>query len=72
MSSTFNKKILYGKQYVDSKDISLVSKSLKEDFITTGNYVKKFEEEIKKKFNSKYAITCINATAGLHLALEYF
>ena len=68
MSLTFNKKILYGKQYVDSKDISLVSKSLKENFITTGNYVKKFEEEIKKKFKSKYAISCINATAGLHLA----
>ena len=34
------KTIPYGRQYVDSQDIRLVSKVLKEDLITTGYYVK--------------------------------
>ena len=61
-------KISYGKQFIDSDDIKIVGESLKEEFITTGNYVKKFEKEIKKISNSKFAYTCVNATAGLHLA----
>jgi UDP-4-amino-4,6-dideoxy-L-N-acetyl-beta-L-altrosamine transaminase len=61
-------KISYGKQYIDSLDIKIVSESLKEELITTGNYVKKFEAEIKTISHSKFAYTCINATAGLHLA----
>ena len=61
-------KISYGKQFIDSNDIKIVGESLKEEFITTGNYVKKFEKEIKKISNSKFAYTCVNATAGLHLA----
>ena len=65
-----NKKfsIPYGRQYIDKKDIDSVKRSLKQKLITTGNSVKLFENALKKKFNSKYAYTCINATAGLHLA----
>ncbi len=62
------KKINYGKQKIDAKDIIEVKKSLEEDFITTGPYVEKFENLLKKKFKSKFAVSCINATAGLHLA----
>lgn len=61
-------KIPYGKQFIDKKDIAEVSKSLKEKFITTGNYVKKFETLIKKIFKCKFALSCSSATAGLHLA----
>jgi len=60
--------IPYGRQYIDSHDIRLVSKSLKEDLITTGNYTKKFEKEIVTRLKSKYAISCSSGTAGLHLA----
>ena len=42
------KNIVYGKQFIDSKDIRLVSKSLKSNLITTGDYVRKFEYELKK------------------------
>lgn len=63
-------KIPYGKQFIDKKDIAEVVKSLKNRFITTGSYVKKFENSIKKKFNSKFAISCSSATAGLHLAFK--
>jgi dTDP-4-amino-4,6-dideoxygalactose transaminase len=40
------KTIPYGRQYIDNQDIRLVSKALKEDLITTGRYVKKFENKI--------------------------
>ena len=60
--------IPYGKQFIDRHDEDEVKKSLKAKLITTGSYVLNFENEIKKKFKSKYALTCSNATAGLHLA----
>ena len=42
-------KISYSKQYIDSLDIKIVSESLKEELITTGNFVKKFEAEIVRR-----------------------
>ena len=64
------KNIPYGRQYVDSRDIKKVASALKENFITTGDYVKKFENNIKKKLGSKFALTCSSATSGLHLAFK--
>jgi len=64
------KPIPYGRQYIDNQDIKFVSKSLKQDLITTGDYVKKFENQIKKLVQSKFAISCSSGTAGLHLALK--
>ena len=63
------KKIPYGKQFIDNSDISLVKQSLRGKYITTGNFVNLFEKEIKKKTGSKFALACVNGTAGLHLAL---
>jgi len=60
--------IPYGRQFVDRNDIKEVSKALKEDLITTGSYVKKFENKISKFFKVKYALSCSNGTAALHLA----
>lgn len=60
--------ITYGRQYIDNKDIFSVANSLRQDLITTGDYVKKFESKIKKLFKSKYAISCSSGTSGLHLA----
>jgi dTDP-4-amino-4,6-dideoxygalactose transaminase len=62
--------IPYGRQYIDSQDIRFVSKALKEDLITTGHYVKKFETTVKNKLGSKFALTCSNGTSGLHLAFK--
>jgi dTDP-4-amino-4,6-dideoxygalactose transaminase len=61
--------ISYGRQYIDAQDIRLVSKALKEDLITTGRYVKKFENKISKLFKVKYAASCNSGTSALHLAL---
>ena len=63
------KTIPYGRQYIDSDDIRLVSKSLKEDLITTGHYVKEFENKISKFLKVKYALSCNSGTSALHLAL---
>jgi dTDP-4-amino-4,6-dideoxygalactose transaminase len=61
--------IPYGRQYIDSQDIRLVSKSLKEDLITTGSYVKKFENKTSKFLKVKYVASCNTGTSALHLAL---
>jgi dTDP-4-amino-4,6-dideoxygalactose transaminase len=63
------KTIPYGRQYIDSQDIRLVSNSLKEDLITTGVYVKKFENKISKFLKVKYTASCNSGTSALHLAL---
>ena len=63
------KTIPYGRQYVDSQDIKLVSKVLKEDLITTGYYVKEFENKISKFLKVKYVASCNSGTSALHLAL---
>ena len=62
------KTIPYGRQFINFQDIKFVSKALNEDLITTGNYVKKFEKNISKFFNVKYASTCNSGTSALHLA----
>ena len=62
------KTIPYSRQYIDSKDIKYVSKALKEDIITTGKYVKKFEDKFIKFFQSKHVLTCSSGTSALHLA----
>jgi dTDP-4-amino-4,6-dideoxygalactose transaminase len=62
------KTIPYGRQYIDSQDIRLVSNSLKEDLITTGVYVKKFENKISKFLKVKYTASCNSGTSALHLA----
>ena len=63
------KKIYYGAQYIDKKDINAVKLSLNQKLITTGRYVDSFENGIKNFTQSKYAISCNNGTAALHIAL---
>ena len=63
------KVISYNRQYIDSQDISFVSEALKKDLITTGHYVKKFENKISKFLKVKYTLSCNSGTSALHLAL---
>ena len=60
--------IPYGKQLIDEQDINIVSKTLNSRLITSGPKVEEFENLFKKKFNSKFAISCSNGTSALHLA----
>ena len=65
-----NNIIPYGKQYIDKSDILAVTKALKKDKITTGPYVKKFENKINKFTKSKYTIVCNSGTSALYLAFK--
>ena len=60
--------IPYGKQFIDKSDKKEVLKVLSESFLTTGPRTKELENLIKKKTNSKFAITCNSGTSSLHLA----
>ena len=44
------KLIPYGKQFIDKSDKKLVIKSLSNNLITTGPFVEKFENQLKKIF----------------------
>jgi len=62
------KSIPYGRQFIDRNDVKEVSKALVKDFITTGNYVKKLENKVSKFLKVKFALSCTNGTAAIHLA----
>lgn len=62
------KNIPYGRQHIDSSDIKAVSKAMRADLITTGDYVKKFENIIVKLFKVKFAVSCNSGTSAIHLA----
>jgi len=62
--------IPYGRQYIDHKDISAVSKSLKNDKITTGGEVPKFENKINNFLKCKFSITCNSGTSAIFLAMQ--
>ena len=63
------KKIFYGKQFIDKKDILSVNKSLTNNLLSGGKIISKFENKLKIFFNSKYTLACSSGTAGLHLAM---
>jgi dTDP-4-amino-4,6-dideoxygalactose transaminase len=62
------KYIPYGRQYIDNHDIKFVSKALMQNLITTGKYVKKFENKISKFLRVKFVASCNSGTAAIHLA----
>ncbi len=66
------KKILipYGRQFINSEDYKSVKLSLKQNLITTGNLVQKFETELRKYVNAKFVLSCSSGTAALHLAIK--
>ncbi len=62
------KMIPYGRQYIDKDDIDTVQKVLKNDLITTGKEVKKFEKLFSKFVGSTHSVSCSSGTSGLLLA----
>ena len=59
--------ISYGKQSINSSDIRSVVKTLKSEYLTQGPLIQKFEKELKKRLNSKFATVVINGSAALFL-----
>jgi UDP-4-amino-4,6-dideoxy-N-acetyl-beta-L-altrosamine transaminase len=60
--------LAYGKQTIDESDIEAVITVLKGDYLTTGPYVKEFEEKVANYIGLKYAVAVSNGTAALHMA----
>ncbi|SHH83231.1 UDP-4-amino-4,6-dideoxy-N-acetyl-beta-L-altrosamine transaminase [Clostridium grantii] len=58
----------YGRQWIDEEDINSVVEVLKGDYLTTGPYVKAFEEAVANYVGAKYAVAVSNGTAALHMA----
>ena len=63
-----NKVINYSFQSIDKKDQNKVLGALSSGILTQGQEILKFENELKKYFNSKFATTVSSGTAALHLA----
>lgn len=58
----------YSKQFIDKQDIDYLKKNLKNDIITQGKLIDKFENNLKSKFKSKYCCVVSSGTAALHLS----
>jgi UDP-4-amino-4,6-dideoxy-L-N-acetyl-beta-L-altrosamine transaminase len=62
------RRISYGKQCIDKRDIQEVAKVLRSDFITQGPKVVEFEELLAGYCGAKYAVAVSSGTAALHIA----
>ena len=60
--------ISYGKQKIDQNDVDAVCEVLKQDYLTQGPQVEKFETDLSSYFGSKYCCAVSSGTAALHLA----
>ena len=57
--------ISYGKQSINKSDLKAVKNVLKNELLTQGPLVQKFENSLKKKLNSKYATVVNNGSSAL-------
>ena len=63
------RKISYGMQHIFNSDLSYVLKSLKQEKITQGINVDKFESNLSNFFGSKYSLAVSSGTAALHISM---
>lgn len=62
------KKISYGSQAIDGQDINAVVRVMRSEYLTQGNEVSAFEEEVARYVGARHAVVVNSGTAGLHLA----
>ena len=55
--------------YSSLSNFNLVLSSLSNDLITTGPFVEKFENNLKKYLKCKFSYVCSSGTAAIHLAM---
>lgn len=61
--------IKYGSQTINKDDIKIVTKVFGSEYLTQGPKIINFENNLKKKFGSKYCSVVSSGTAALHLAV---
>jgi len=66
----YSKYINYSRQSINSSDIKNVSQSLRDEFLTQGNKIIKFETNLRNFFKCKYSLAVSNGTAALFLSLK--
>ena len=59
--------INYGKQSISQDDINAVKKTLKSNYLTQGPAVEKFEKNLSKYFDCKYALAVSSGTSALNI-----
>lgn len=64
------KKLFYGHQYLDEKDIAAVVDVLKSDYLTCGPKIVQAEDKLKEITGAKYACVVNSGTAALHIACQ--
>lgn len=68
MSDTSTKTIPYSRQQINQRDIDSVVSVLRSDFLTQGDLIKTFEQNICDYCGVGFAVGTSSATAALHLA----
>ena len=63
------KLIPYNRQKIDHDDVEAVTAALYRNFLTQGNLVDEFEENLKAYVKCKYVVSCNSCTSALHMAL---
>lgn len=58
----------YGRQSIDQDDIDSVVMAMRADLLTTGSFVREFEDAFAAKVGARFAVSCSSGTAALHLA----
>ncbi|SDL11036.1 DegT/DnrJ/EryC1/StrS family aminotransferase [Tessaracoccus oleiagri] len=58
----------YGRQSINEADVEAVSEVLRGEWLTTGPYVARFEEELEKFTGAARVVSCTSGTAALHIA----
>jgi dTDP-4-amino-4,6-dideoxygalactose transaminase len=64
-----NMKVEFYRHNINDDDIHRVNQVLRSIFLTTGNAVKEFEQQLATYLGCKYAVGLTSCTAALHLAL---
>ena len=63
-------KIVLHKPYLIGNEKKYLYQCIKDNWITSGKFITKFEDYISNYLNINYAISCINGTSALHIALK--
>lgn len=58
----------YGRHAIDEDDIAAVAAVLRGDWLTTGPVTRAFESALAQRCGARFALSCSNGTAALHLA----
>jgi len=71
MSKNIIWKIPLSVPYLNGRELEYVGNCIKSNWISSaGPFVGKFETAVSRYVKSKYAVACVNGTAGLHVALR--